>query len=1066
MRTSLLSLLIVLLSASLSQAQQKMLDGIVVSASDGAAASGATIKVKDQSSFATTDDQGKFRISITGKTAVLSVSYVGFQPVELTVFATQTKPLLIRLTESAGQLKEVKVTTGYQELSKARTTGAFVQLDEALINRRVSTDLLSRLEFITPGLVFNRNQGAGINDISIRGRSTIFASAQPLIILDNFPFEGDLNNINPNDIDNITVLKDAAAAAIWGSRAGNGVIVINTKKGRMNQPLEVNLNVNLTLAEKPDLFYQPVMPVSDFIDIERTLFARGFYNTVEASTIKAPLSPVVELLIAARDRTLSETEALKQIESLKSNDLRRDYEKYFYRNSLNQQYALQLKGGSASHRYFLSGGYDRNLASLVGNGYDRKSFNGNNTWSALADRLQFTSGIFYTESTNTQNNPGTGLTMGSAPIYPYARLADDMGNPLPVTHDYRIGFVNSVTDKGLLDWNYRPLEEIELADNRTVIRDFKINTNLRYTVIPGISAELLYQYGINRTDLRNHQSKATYFTRDLINRFTQVNADGSLRYPVPNNGILSLREGVQGSHNFRAQVNFNKHFSKQHVVQGVAGYELRHLNTRYMANRLYGYDDAHALSVVTDFLNPYKLYHSSTGSTALIPNSSSMTDLTDNNRSFYTSAAYSFLNRYILSASARIDQSNLFGVESNQKGVPLFSIGLSWNMQDEEFLKKDWIGLLKLRGTFGYNGNVDKSISAYATAHYLSGTGTYTRLSYAAIVNPPNPELRWERVRMLNLGVDFGLLNNRISGSFDYFRKAGLDLIGSTNFPASSGITSFRGNTASTRGAGFDLVLNSRNLDGKIKWESAFMFSRSTERVSKYELAATANSYLDGGNAALYPFLDRPLSAFYSYRWAGLDPKKGDPMGYLNGEPSKEYLKLVQAATPENLVYNGPAKPVHFGSLINTVSYGPLSVSLGISYRLGYYFRQGAVNYQGVLTGVGTTGNYVGRWQQSGDENRTNIPSLPATVDVNRDRLYKYSDVLVQKADHVRLQDLTLNYTLNRNSGRKTPFKRLNLYLYANNIGLIWTANKSGIDPDFQSLPPALTFSGGIKTDF
>ena len=266
-------LFFILFTCSLAQAQT-ILKGRIISATDSLPLPGASIRIQGNNTGQSTAADGSFSISIN-EDNVLHVSYLGYQSREINLRLQHDNPLLILLQENENRLSEVVVSTGYQSLPKERATGSFVQVDNELLNRRVSTDVLSRLEDAVPGLVFNRQ---GDSRISIRGQSTISANAEPLIVLDNFPYEGDINSINPNDIESITVLKDAAAASIWGARAGNGVIVINTKKGRYKQALKVAVNSSVNIGARPDLFYEPKISSSDYIAMEQLLFSRGFYK--------------------------------------------------------------------------------------------------------------------------------------------------------------------------------------------------------------------------------------------------------------------------------------------------------------------------------------------------------------------------------------------------------------------------------------------------------------------------------------------------------------------------------------------------------------------------------------------------------------------------------------------------------------------------------------------------------------------------------------------------------------------------------------------------------------------
>lgn len=220
---------------SASPRQSRIVEGHITSDQDGLSLAGVNVIVKGTTHGTTTDSEGKFNLEVKEKDVIVC-SFIGYATQEITV--TNQTFLDIRLEEDIASLSEVViVSTGYQSLPKERATGSFVQVDNSLVNRRVSTDLISRLEDVTSGLIFNRNVNGRTNDISIRGQSTLFANTKPLIVIDNFPYDGDLNTINPNDVESITVLKDAAAASIWGARAGNGVIVITTRKGKDNQGL-------------------------------------------------------------------------------------------------------------------------------------------------------------------------------------------------------------------------------------------------------------------------------------------------------------------------------------------------------------------------------------------------------------------------------------------------------------------------------------------------------------------------------------------------------------------------------------------------------------------------------------------------------------------------------------------------------------------------------------------------------------------------------------------------------------------------------------------------------------
>ncbi|MFZ6009225.1 MAG: SusC/RagA family TonB-linked outer membrane protein, partial [Bacteroidota bacterium] len=699
---------------------QTLMEGHVVSQTDSQPLPGVNVVVKGTTRGTTTDSNGVFTIMASDKD-VLVFSFIGYAPQEVVV--GNQSVIKVQLAEDIATLDEVTiVSTGYEQLPKERATGSFAKVDQELVNRRVSTDIMSRLEDVTSGLIFNRNVEGRANDISIRGRSTLFANASPLIVIDNFPYEGDINTINPNDVESITVLKDAAAASIWGARAGNGVIVITTKKGKANQAPQISVNANVTVIDKPDLFYVPRMSSSDFVDLEQVLFSRGVYTATEASASKAPLTPAVEAMIANRDGMLSDHNLDVALDEYRSYDVRNDYEKYFYRNAINQQYSIGVSGGSTVHRYTVSTGFDRNQENLIGNDFSRFTFNTNNTWSMLHDKLEFGTTLYYTQSKYQNNNAGPASIRFTSisPLYPYARLKDDAGNNLPVTVEYRNSFVTDAESNGLLNWQYNPLDEISQADNQSRLTDYRINANLKYAITPNLHAEVLYQYWNSASSNNNHRSKDTYFARNLVNLFTQKDAFGTFTYPVPMGGVLDVYERSSVGHNFRSQLRYGKTWS-EHALSALAGYEVREVESDETNFRYYGYDGETAASVPVNYSGYFPYYYNA-AYMGPIPNVDYVRSFTDRFISFYGNAAYTFLSRYTFSASARKDQSNLFGVETNQKGVPLWSTGLSWITSNEGFYQSSWLQYLKVRTTIGYNGNIDKSLTAYTTAYNI---GTY-----------------------------------------------------------------------------------------------------------------------------------------------------------------------------------------------------------------------------------------------------------------------------------------------------------------------------------------------------
>ncbi|QXV66843.1 SusC/RagA family TonB-linked outer membrane protein [Mucilaginibacter sp. 21P] len=1048
------------LQAGTASAQQRF-SGTVRSATTQAPVYGATISTGGKA-LTSSDSTGKFSFTLPDKQVTIQVSNVGFIGRQVTLNAGS--PAVIQLEETASQLSEVTVSTGYQQLPRERATGSFAQISKPLFNQQVSTTVLQRLETITSGLQVDRSTSAA-GKIQIRGLSSISGPQAPLIVLDNFPYEGSLDNINPNDVESITVLKDAAAASIWGTRAGNGVIVITTKKGHLNQPLTAELNANVSFGEKPRLGYIRQMNSSDFIDVEKMLFSKGYYDGMLSDPGQPAVTPVVELLNQARSGSITRQQADAEINALRNVDVRNDFNKYLYRTAVNQQYALNLMGGGKDHSWQLSGGYDKNIDNLRA-AYDRVSLRTSHTLQ-FKD-LQLNMGLTYTKSNANTGAPAYGqVQYGYGSLYPYAQFADAGGNSLPIVRDHRSSYIDTAGRGKLLDWRYYPLEEYQHTRTGTGLQDLVANIAASYKLPFGLSADLRYQYERQQTDGRTLYDQQSYYTRDLINLFSQINpANGQVIRPLPLGGILDLSVGTLTAHNFRSQLNFRNHWGK-HEVNALGGFEVREIASGSNSNRQYGYNDDNLSYANVDLVGTYPTYI--TGYAINIPDNRA--NAARNNRyvSTFANAAYSYDKRYTFSVSARRDASNLFGANTNDKWMPLGSAGLGWNVFNEKFYHSTFLPYLKLRVTYGLSGNADPSRTAITTLRY-SSISPYTQTPIATFVNYANPDLKWETSKMFNAGIDFGLKDNRINGSVEYFHKKGTNLFGRAEIDYTAGIgTTVVKNAAAMSGNGLDLELNSINLEGSVRWTTQLLFSAYHDRLDQYYLSATTAQNQVQSVPVISGVIGKPVYGIYAYRTAGLNPQNGNPRGYLNGQLSEDYT-AIENADYSTLKYMGPAVPQYYGSLGNTVSWNNLSLTVRLSYKFGYYFRRSSIQYESLFSTGNGHSDYALRWQQPGDEAHTPVPSMIYPSNSARDAFYAGSESLVEKGDHIRIQYVTLSYDLNRQRQRWLPFRTAQVYVNANNLAILWRANKAGLDPEYDysstSLPPSLLIAGGFRANF
>ncbi len=1064
----LLTLSLLLIILSILKAQTVFTISGIIMGTDSQPLSGARLSLKYSKTIGLSNAKGFFRLVSKYADDTLRIEYIGYTSQTIPVSGLQATPLLIRLSGQEQNLQEVTVQTGYQSMAKEKSTGSFSVINNHLFNEQVGTSVLSRLDGIANGLTVDKKRASSFSTgIMIRGLSTIGGPKDPLIVLDNFPYDGDLNNINPNDVESITLLKDAAAAAIWGTRAGNGVIVITTKKGHYNQPATIEFSSNLSVVQKPDIWYTKPISSTDYIDVEQFLYGKGFYNSSISSVFKPALSPVIELLIKKSNGQLSAADADAKINALRSVDTRNDFEKYIYKPAVLQQYALSLRGGSQNISWLLSGGYDQNVSELSAP-LQRISLRSENS-IRLSSALQFTGGLSYIQNNTTSGQNGYGsLTSGNAvSLYPYAMLADENGNALPLNKTYRQAYLDTAGQGKLLDWKYYPLEDYKHTLTTNNRYDLMAFANLNYTISKDWLAELQYRYENQRTSSQTLSDMVSFYTRNLINSFTQLNyATGQKTNKIPVGGILDQSNTLLEAINYRAQVQYN-HVWKKHRLSGLAGTEIREVNTATNTYRTYGFNGDNLTTGNVDFTTPYPQWV--TGFSSFIPNNAFLSKLSNHYVSTYANMAYTYLDRYTFSASGRRDASNLFGVSTNQKWTPLWSAGFSWFLSKEKCNTLSWLPYLKLNMSYGYSGNIDPNQSALTTILYQS-TSPYTLTPMATVNQYGNQDLRWERAGQFNIRLDFKTLRNRLTGTIEYFSKMGKDLYGLSPIDYTAVITNtLVKNSASMKGSGWDMELNSLNIDRKFKWQTTLMWNVSKNTVTDYYTnTARASSYINGANVyTLSPLKGYPVYSVFSYPFAGIDPQTGNPQGIRNHQLSTNYTALL-ADSLQNAVYNGSAIPISQLAFRNTFSHGRFSLVVNIIGKFGYYFRRNTIDYSDLFYNGNGHADFAKRWQQPGDELTSDVPSMVYPLVSNRDAFYKGSEIMVEKGDHIRLQYITISYEYGPAKKMFTPFKHVRLFLNANNMGILWRANKVKLDPDYldNTIPPSVSFSAGCNLIF
>lgn len=1061
-----LSLICVLFSSAQAQSG-RTLQGEVRSAADGHVLKGASIYAEKTGEKASTGLGGKFSLRVNAGAGTIQIKHIGFKE-QSVAYDEKTTLLEIRLQPADNEIEEVEVvSTGYQTIPKERSTGSFVQIDNELLNRRVATNILDKLDGIAPGLQFdNRGSKPMVN---IRGINTMSSGLlEPLIVLDNFPYDGKIENINPNDVESVTLLKDAAAASIWGARAGNGVIVITTKKSKLNGKQTLHFISNSTLIEKPDIYYTPVMNSSSFIDVEQFLFEKGFYNAHLNGTNARffVVSPVVSYLDAIDKGTLSEDEGLRAIASLRQNDYRDDMYEHFYRRGYNQQNQLSWGYGSESFSNRLSIGWDKNHRWLRGNETGRLSLRYQamykpKKWLEVEPLITLTSAQGQSDGTLTYPiNPAGGKLR----LYPYAQLVGEEGAGLNISRDYNSRYIDNFSEVGdLLDWTYSPYDERKRTERTDDTWDalLGLRTNISLTKNLKVSA----QYGYERQQSTNtaYFDVGSYYMRNLINRFTQIN-NGQVVRRVPLGAQYDNGLGRMESHRLRTQASYDKNFRDRHEISAIAGWEVSDRLNTSRNSRVYGYDRELLTSIAVDYANSYPIYDGLAGNT-FIPNGDSFTGTRNRFVSAFANASYTYKRQLVLTASTRRDGSNLFGVNTNDKWKPLWSAGVGYIVSNNAFVQQNLpvIDLLKARLTYGHSGNSGGG-TAYPLIVYRTNS-VYTNLPYAIVSRPANPNLKWEDVAMFNAGIDFAILNNRISGSVEYFRKRSSDLLADDPIDPTTGLNTALRNVGKIDGKGVDIQVNIDLIQkSSFSWNTSLAFSAVNDRVTEYKGTVSASSnYVTNGGKLLTSLVDKSLYPVFSYRFEGLDGENGDPIGFLNGENSRDYARLLNDSL-QNLNYHGSGLPPQYGFWRNMIRYRKASLSWAVVYKFGHYFRKETVRYAALYNNWDTHHDYETRWQNPGDELHTTVPSMIYPANANRDSFYAGSSPNIERGDIIKLQDCMLSYLLFDKAGKSMP--RISVSLAAHNVAVLWRANKSGLDPDFDNLPAQRSWALSLSANF
>jgi TonB-linked SusC/RagA family outer membrane protein len=1045
---------------------------------------GATVKVKGTTTGVATDINGGFVLILPQDAAILAASFIGCACAEKRIDPNGVDTFFqFELKPESRRIEEV-IVTGYQTISKERATGSFAVVTPKTLEGKLQTNILDKLEGQVSGLSFYK--GVPV----IRGTSTINANKGILYVVDGVPYEGSIDAINPADIVNVTILKDATAASIYGARSSNGVIVITTRSGSVGKT-SVSYSGSMKFQGLPDRDYLNRMNTSEFIDLQKETF--GIYP-ISRSNANQWQNDVQVLLIDYKDKKITSEQLETGLNSFRSKDRYNEViDEYLRRYSITQQHNISFGGGNDIHRYNISANYQQDLPYEREQSRDRIGFNLKNSFNFFK-WMKADVGILGSNVSSDYDNGVLGMSILNGGPASYYTLRDENGNPKQWysmdgsnKSQKEIDRLNAL---GLLDETYIPLNEMASRHYTAKSNYLNLNFVVNFKLYDGLTADFRYQN--ERTDgyTRQYDTKNSNRVKRMINDATQIFKDGSVKNNIPSGGQLLKNDNTSNSYTLRGQLNYSNTFKDVHEIQAIVGAERRQVINKSEGVYRVGYDDQTLVYSAFDELMMNKPIGAAEGDPGSGPQSQNRKFFYSNykphpdllellkykendNRylSYYANASYTYNRKATLNGSIRIDQSDLFGTNFKNQFKPLWSLGAHYVILEDQL---GWLDRLVGRLTYGINGNVAKEAGPY-TIVVDEANSNITNENQTSIQSPPNSMLRWEKTQVTNVAVDFVTFKGRLSGSVEFYNKKSSDLLGQFSIDPTLGWSSVLMNYASMYNRGVEINLSSTNV--KIKnftWTTNFIFGYNKNEITDVEASSeSAYSYYSGANIRK----GYPMGALFSVRYKGLD-EKGIPMAY---KKDGTVVKRADMLSKEDLVYSGTTNPPYNASLSNRLTYKGFDLSFMFIYYGGNVMRDVKAKMLYTSHPVYYTSNMdkdmMNFWRKAGDENDPNMnPAFAfgnSTARAATD-IWGAADKHIQKGDYIKLRDLTLGYTLPSNILKKVMVQSVRVNFQAQNLWK-WVANDAGLDPEVwngSSLSPSrgvlypATYTLGLSVNF
>jgi TonB-linked SusC/RagA family outer membrane protein len=1068
---------------------------------------GATIRVKGTTNVVLTNSEGEFFLKDIQDNAILTITYLGYGEKEVAVNAGSF--MFVKLVPLAQSLDQVSIiSTGYQNLKKSQLTGAYSTINRSTYQQSVPADgnIISNMEGRLAGLMLNVNQSRSswedpnnTSPFAIRGVSTFQAIKKPLIVLNGYPTEVDIESINPYDIESVTILKDAASAAIYGVRASNGVVIINTRKGVFGRP-KINFTTALTYKPKPNYNKLNLLKGRGFIDFESASglndIENNFISKDYIDMVNGTYTPVFSITDDLYNGKITQEEADKMYNELASYDNTEDYKKLFLQNQVFQTYDLNVSGGGTNATYFFGVNHQDNKFLQKRSGFNKTNINYRGTFE-FSKRINLDVQTIYSTSN---------LKRGSVPAYtefkPYQPFFNADGSPAssyfaPFNENYygfgtSYGTISAARNQenmalGLYDQMYYPYEEMFESNSEIKSEVYRVQGNLKINLLTGLNLELGGVYEREQDKMTSSASERAYGTRIMLNYFAKKDpVTGKPIFSIPQGGTNKIENSDITSYTLRAQLSYNKMVGNKHDLSFLGGLEQRKNTSSTKLNTVFGYNSNTLTIKPADLtlLGNANYYPEFTdvivsGLEGFVFDQTTFEQFfneiygDDRFLSYYANGAYTYNDKYTLTGSLRIDQSNLFGEDPKFKYTPLWSSGISWNIRNENFLKDvKWMDELKFRVAAGYNGNIKKGSGPF---NLLTGSiNNYVPnpvVGYG-ISAPRNNGLRWEKTFNFNAGLDFGLFNGRLAGAVDYYIKRGTDIFSPIESDPTKGFTNLLTNNASIENRGVDLNISSLNVkQGKFSWRTQVTASFNKSKVLKVK--NTYRGFFNFTRAGGAENIEgHPMNSVLTLDYIGLN-ELGQPMVRdENGNPVVLSFSPQVDVPLSAMKFAGVNDPKYALGFNNQFGLGDFSLSALLMYYGGHI---GLIKPPSIFDDRPQNGTQ-NFWKKAGDEAFTNIPGFGGAYGtpeyIGTRTGYENGQQFVRKLDYIALRNITLTYNMQDKVSQKFGLSNTKLILQVQNPGK-YVFSGNDVDPetlDFVSgrrglpLVPSFTFS--LSTNF